>query len=296
MSNTASILSILACLALGTIMALAGSPGSITFNGLPSFALAASIGFILHWLIFIPSYIYQTEHYFDLIGSISYISIVLFTFLALNNLDVRSILIGLLIMVWAVRLGSFLFIRVKRDGKDNRFTVMKTKFWWFLFTWTIGGLWVFITMAAGLAAMTSAKVVPLGWFALIGIFLWLEGFLIEVVADHQKTRFRSKKENQGRFINEGLWSFSRHPNYYGEITLWLGIAFIAFPVLQGWQLLTLISPVFVYILLTRISGVTMLERRADKKWGDDPEYQRYKETTSSLIPMFKIKKIRKKNE
>lgn len=294
MSNTASILSILACLALGTIMALAGSPGSITFNGLPSFALAASIGFILHWLIFIPSYIYQTEHYFDLIGSISYISIVLFTFLALNNLDVRSILIGLLIMVWAVRLGSFLFIRVKRDGKDNRFTVMKTKFWWFLFTWTIGGLWVFITMAAGLAAMTSAKVVPLGWFALIGIFLWLEGFLVEVVADHQKTRFRSKKENQGRFINEGLWSFSRHPNYYGEITLWLGIAFIAFPVLQGWQKLTLISPIFVYILLTRISGITMLERRADKKWRDDPEYQRYKETTSSLIPMFKRKNKEKK--
>ena len=293
MSNTASILSILACLALGTIMALAGSPGSITFNGLPCFALAASIGFILHWLIFIPSYIYQTEHYFDLIGSISYISIVLFTFLALNNLDDRSILIGLLIMVWAVRLGSFLFIRVKRDGKDNRFTVMKTKFWWFLFTWTIGGLWVFITMAAGLAAMTSAKVVPLGWFALIGIFLWLEGFLVEVVADHQKNRFRSKKENQGRFINEGLWSFSRHPNYYGEITLWLGIAFIAFPVLQGWQLLTLISPIFVYILLTRISGVTMLERRADKKWGDDPEYQRYKETTSSLILMFKKNKEKK---
>jgi len=293
-SNTASILSILACLALGTIMALAGSPGSITFNGLPSFALAASIGFILHWLIFIPSYIYQTEHYFDLIGSISYISIVLFTFLALNNLDVRSILIGLLILVWAVRLGSFLFIRVKRDGKDNRFTVMKTKFWWFLFTWTIGGLWVFITMAAGLAAMTSAKVVPLGWFALIGIFLWLEGFLVEVVADHQKTRFRSKKENQGRFINEGLWSFSRHPNYYGEITLWLGIAFIAFPVLQGWQKLTLISPIFVYILLTRISGITMLERRADKKWRDDPEYQRYKETTSSLIPMFKRKNKEKK--
>ena len=290
MSNAASIFSILACLAFGAIMALAGSPGSITLYGLPSFALAASVGFILHWLIFIPSYIYQTEHYFDLIGSISYISIVLFTFLALNNLDIRSILIGLLIMVWAVRLGSFLFVRVKRDGKDNRFTVMKTKFWWFLFTWTIGGLWVFITMAAGLAAMTSAKAVPLSWYALIGIVLWLEGFIFEVVADHQKTRFRSKKENRDKFINEGLWSLSRHPNYYGEITLWLGIAFIAFPVLQGWQLLTLISPIFVYILLTRISGVNMLERRADKKWGDDPEYQLYKETTSSLIPIAKRKK------
>ena len=293
MSNAASILSILACLALGVIVALAGSQGSITFNGLPSFALAASIGFILHWLIFIPSYIYQTEHYFDLIGSISYVSIVLFTFLALNNLDIRSVLIGLFIMAWAVRLGSFLFKRVKRDGKDNRFTVMKTKFWWFLFTWTLGGLWVFITMAAGLAAMTSAKVVPLGWYALIGIVLWLEGFIVEVVADHQKTRFRSKKENRDKFINEGLWSFSRHPNYYGEITLWFGIAFIAFPVLQGWQLLTLISPIFVYILLTRISGVTMLERRADKKWGDDPEYQLYKETTSSLIPMAKKNKEKK---
>ena len=290
MSNSASILSMLACLALGVIVALAGSQGSITFNGLPSFALAASIGFILHWLIFIPSYIYQTEHYFDLIGSISYISIVLFTFLALNNLDIRSVLIGLFIMVWAVRLGSFLFNRVKRDGKDNRFTVMKTKFWWFLFTWTIGGLWVFITMAAGLAAMTSAKAVPLSWYALIGIVLWLEGFIFEVVADHQKTRFRSKKENRDKFINEGLWSLSRHPNYYGEITLWFGIAFIAFPVLQGWQLLTLISPIFVYILLTRISGVNMLERRADKKWGDDPEYQLYKETTSSLIPIAKRKK------
>ena len=294
MSNAASILSILACLALGVIVALAGSQGSITFNGLPSFALAASIGFILHWLIFIPSYIYQTEHYFDLIGSISYISIVLFTFLALNNLDIRSVLIGLFIMVWAVRLGSFLFKRVKRDGKDNRFTVMKTKFWWFLFTWTLGGLWVFITMAAGLAAMTSAKVVPLGWYALIGIVLWLEGFIVEVVADHQKTRFRSKKENRDKFINEGLWSLSRHPNYYGEITLWFGIAFIALPVLQGWQLLTLISPIFVYILLTRISGITMLERRADKKWGDDPEYQLYKETTSSLIPMAKRKNKEKK--
>ena len=293
MSNAASILSILACLALGVIVALAGSQGSITFNGLPSFALAASIGFILHWLIFIPSYIYQTEHYFDLIGSISYVSIVLFTFLALNNLDIRSVLIGLFIMAWAVRLGSFLFKRVKRDGNDNRFTVMKTKFWWFLFTWTLGGLWVFITMAAGLAAMTSAKVVPLGWYALIGIVLWLEGFIVEVVADHQKTRFRSKKENRDKFINEGLWSFSRHPNYYGEITLWFGIAFIAFPVLQGWQLLTLISPIFVYILLTRISGVTMLERRADKKWGDDPEYQLYKETTSSLIPMAKKNKEKK---
>ena len=289
MSNTASIISILVSLVLGITIALAGSTGSISFNVYPLFAICASIGFFLHWFVFIPSFFYQTEHYFDLTGSISYITIVLFTFFAVSNLDGRSLLIGVLIIIWAIRLGSFLFLRIKREGKDNRFTVMKTKFWWFLFTWTVGGLWVFITMAAGLAALTSAKVVPLGWFALVGVSLWLEGFIIEVVADYQKSKFKSKKENQYKFLNQGLWSLSRHPNYFGEITLWLGIAIIAFPVLEGWQLVTLISPVFVYILLTKISGIAMLEPRADKKWSEDPEYQLYKETTPALIPMFKRK-------
>ena len=289
MSNTASIISIFISLVLGITIALAGSTGSLSFNGYPLFAICASIGFFLHWFVFIPSFFYQTEHYFDLTGSISYITIVLFTFFAVSSLDSRSLLIGVLIIIWAIRLGSFLFLRIKREGKDNRFTVMKTKFWWFLFTWTMGGLWVFITMAAGLAALTSAKVVPLGWFALVGVSLWLEGFIIEVVADYQKSKFKSKEENQYKFIKQGLWSLSRHPNYFGEITLWLGIAIIAFPVLEGWQLVTLISPVFVYILLTKISGIAMLEARADKKWGEDPEYQLYKEIIPALIPMFKRK-------
>ena len=287
MSNTASVFSILICLILGSSLAIAGSLGSATYYGYPLFVICALVGFLLHWFVFIPSFFYQTEYYFDLTGSISYITIVIFTFFAVSNLGSRSLLIGVLIIIWAVRLGLFLFRRVRKEGRDNRFTVMKTKFWWFLFTWTIGGLWVFFTMAAGLAAMTSAKVVPLGWFALIGVVLWLEGFIIEVVADMQKRRFKSKEKNKNKFINQGLWSLSRHPNYFGEITLWLGIALIAFPVLEGWQLVTLFSPVFVYILLTRISGITMLEARADKKWGKDPEYQLYKKTTPALIPMYK---------
>ena len=296
MSNTASIVSIFISLILGLIMAFAGSPGSVSFGGFPLFAICASLGFFLHWFVFIPSFFYQTEHYFDLIGSISYITIVIFTFFAVSNLDSRSLLIGVLIIIWAVRLGFFLFRRVKKEGKDNRFTVMKTKFWWFLFTWTTGGLWVFLTMAAGLAAMTSTKVVPLGWFALIGVALWLKGFIIEVIADMQKSRFKLKKENQNKFINQGLWSLSRHPNYFGEITLWLGIALIAFPVLEGWQLVTLISPIFVYILLTKISGIPMLETRADKKWDGDPEYQLYKKTTPALIPMYKSNNSGANNE
>ena len=283
MSNTASIMSILACLVLGIAIGAAGSPGSIYLLGLPSFAIAASIGFILHWLIFIPSYVYQTEHYFDLTGSASYISIVLFIFLALSELNIRSILIGVLIIIWAIRLGSFLFSRVKREGKDNRFTVMKTRFWWYLFTWTLGGLWVFITMAAGLAAITSNTTVALGWPALIGTLLWITGFSIEIIADKQKRDFKKDTSKEKEFITNGLWAWSRHPNYFGEIMLWIGVTLIAYPVLSGWQLCTLISPIFVYVLLTKISGVNLLENRAIKKWGSDPDYMNYLEKTPVLI-------------
>jgi steroid 5-alpha reductase family enzyme len=236
----------------------------------------------------------QTEHYFDLMGSISYVMtcVVSLYLVALStDLSLRSIIIASLITIWAIRLGSFLFLRVKREGRDNRFNVMKTKFWWFLFTWTLGGLWVFVTMCAGLAAITSGKNVDLFSHPLdiIGLSLWIIGFVTEVIADNQKSRFRSNPENTNNFINEGLWKRSRHPNYFGEITLWLGITLMALPVLVGLQLITLISPIFVYILLTKISGVSMQEARAKKKWKDNEEYNDYLQNTPMLIPLLKLK-------
>jgi steroid 5-alpha reductase family enzyme len=104
------------------------------------------------------------------------------------------------------------------------------------------------------------------------------------VSDAQKNRFRADPANRGKFIQTGLWAWSRHPNYFGEIVLWIGVAIIALPVLRGWQYLTLISPVFVTLLLTRVSGVPMLERRADEKWGGQEDYEAYKARTPVLIP------------
>lgn len=186
-------------------------------------------------------------------------------------------------MVWAVRLGSFLFMRVKQDGKDDRFTIMKTQFHWFLMTWTLGGLWVFLTMASGLAAITSDTTQPFGLMAYLGLALWIFGFSIEVIADRQKRVFKKNQQKDKDFITSGLWAWSRHPNYFGEITLWIGLTLIALPVLSGWQLVTLISPVFVYILLTKISGIPLLENRGMKKWGSDPEYIDYVNRTPALI-------------
>jgi steroid 5-alpha reductase family enzyme len=143
---------------------------------------------------------------------------------------------------------------------------------------------VTFTLAAALAAITSNIRKELSLFALIGTLIWVFGFAFEVIADSQKSRFRADPENQGRFINTGLWSRSRHPNYFGEIVLWIGVAVIALPILRGWQWVTLISPVFVTLLLTRISGIPMLERRADEKWGGQEDYEAYKEKTPVLIP------------
>ena len=294
MTNKASILSIIATLSVGLIIGYVGSAGSLILNGYPLFILCACIPFIIHWIVFIPSMIKQTEHYFDLMGSISYVMtcVVSLYLVALStDLSLRSIIIASLITIWAIRLGSFLFLRVKREGRDNRFNVMKTKFWWFLFTWTLGGLWVFVTMCAGLAAITSGKNVDLFSHPLdiIGLSLWIIGFVTEVIADNQKSRFRSNPENANNFINEGLWKRSRHPNYFGEITLWLGITLMAIPVLVGLQLITLISPIFVYILLTKISGVSMQEARAKKKWKDNEEYNDYLQNTPMLIPRLKLR-------
>ena len=283
MKRTVTIPATIVSILIGLLIALAGSEGSVNFNGVALFAICASISYVLHWIIFIPSFIYQTEHYFDLTGSISYLTGVGVAFYLNPSVDPRDLIIGAMIVIWAVRLGTFLFMRVKQDGKDGRFTVMKTQFHWFLMTWTLGGLWVFLTMAAGLAAITSNVTAPMGIMTYIGIALWIFGFSIEVIADKQKRIFKKQPNKEKEFITSGLWAWSRHPNYFGEITLWFGLTLIALPVLSGWQLVTLISPIFVYILLTRISGVTMLEARGMKKWGDDPEYLNYIKDTPKLM-------------
>lgn len=283
MTQSKSLIGIAVSLIIATLILLAGSQGSLSLQGLPLFAVCGAIGFILHWAIFIPSYAFQTEHYFDLTGSLSYITTVIVAIVLNPSLDIRDLIICAMILVWAVRLGSFLFWRIKKDGQDKRFIVMKTKFTWFLLTWTLGGLWVLVTMAAGLAALTSNSTVELGILGYVGIALWLFGFAVEVIADNQKTQFKKDPNNKDRFITSGLWSWSQHPNYFGEITLWLGLALFTYPVLSGWQLVTLISPIFVYLLLTRLSGIPTLDRLAKEKWGSDSDYIAYVEATSKLM-------------
>jgi steroid 5-alpha reductase family enzyme len=279
-----ALLAFLLLILVGFLVALAGSQGGNSIAGIPLFGLIVGLAFAIQWLAFIPAYLLQTERFFDLTGSITYISIISIAVLLSPNLDGRSILLFALVVVWALRLGTFLFRRIQKAGKDDRFDEIKPSFLRFLNVWTIQGLWVTFTAVAALVTITTTQRKGFDAFALIGLLVWIAGFTIEVVADSQKSRFNADPDNKGKFIQTGLWARSRHPNYFGEIVLWFGVAIIALPVLRGWQWVALVSPVFVTILLTRISGVPLLEKKADRKWGGQEDYEAYKKNTPVLIP------------
>ena len=239
--------------------------------------------FLLHLLIFIPSFLYKTEHYYDLTGSLSFLGSIGLVLFLHPQPTLRVIITCLCIVLWSARLGAFLFFRVKRVGKDGRFDQIKTQFSWFLMTWTFSVAWVLISLGPSLIAVTTKKQLGFDSFAYLGFALWFVGFFIEVIADWQKTQF--KKRNPNAFINSGLWRYSRHPNYVGEVLLWLGLSIAAFPYLESFQYLLLASPVLIYVLLRYISGVNMLETRADKKWGGGLEYESYKANTAIFFPL-----------
>jgi steroid 5-alpha reductase family enzyme len=272
--------------------------GKKILNGIPLYAFAVIVAFLIQWIVFIPSFIFKTEKYYDLTGSLTYTSVIILSVVISGNFDLRSIFIMSLVLIWAFRLGIFLFRRIIKAGEDKRFKDMKKSGLQFFRAWTLQGLWVSFTLAAALAAITAPKDdfgIYDGITFGIGLLIWIIGFGFEAIADFQKKKFRKAPNNQGKFINVGLWSISRHPNYFGEITLWIGIAIISLPTLEGWRWFALISPLFVFLLITKISGVPLLENYADKKWGGQVDYEKYKIDTPVLLPKL-FKKTKSKND
>ena len=282
-SNKVAIIGSIIGTVVGALIAWAGSDGGDQFRNIPVFAICGFLAFAINWAAYIPAAISQTEHYYDLVGGLTYITVTIVAVLLSSDLDLRSQIVAAMVLVWSFRLATFLFRRIAKAGKDSRFDVIKTNPVRFLLAWTIQGLWVLLTAAAALAIITGGNRVELGIVGYVGIAIWTLGFLIEVIADRQKSAFKADPANEGRFINTGLWAWSRHPNYFGEIVIWIGMAVIALPVLSGFQWATMISPIFVIFLLTKVSGVPMLEDKADERWGGQDDYEDYKRKTPVLV-------------
>ena len=283
-NNGEALAAIAIAIAIGALVAWAGSDGGDRIGSVPVFALCGALAFVINWLAFIPAALARTEHYYDLVGGITYVVTTIVAVILSSDLDLRATLVAAMVMIWSLRLATFLFRRISKAGSDSRFDEIKTQPLRFLMAWTLQGLWVLLTAAAAWAVISGGTREPLGAVGMFGIAVWLAGFAIEVIADLQKSRFKADPGNKGKFIDVGLWAWSRHPNYFGEIVLWTGVAIIAVPVLVGWQWVTLISPVFVAFLLIRVSGIPMLEEKADQRWGGQDDYEEYKRRTPVLVP------------
>ena len=276
-------------LAVGLPLGVAtlANPAGLTLAGWPAMTALALGAFAIQWLAFIPARLFQTERFYDLTGSITYIAVTLAAIKAATAPSGAQWLIAIMIFIWAGRLGSFLFRRIHAAGGDQRFDHIKVSSSRFFVAWTLQGAWVVMTSCAALTAILSAEQIAVGVIYVMGAVMWVAGFVIEVMADQQKSRFRADLANAGLFINVGLWARSRHPNYFGEILLWAGIAVMAIPYLSGTQWVVMLSPIFVYALLTRISGIPTLARRGQQLWGDDPTYQAYVANTPRLLPRLR---------
>ena len=263
---------------------------SVSFSGYSAVLYCAVICIGMQWLAWIPASMAKTERFYDIIGGLTFLAVVGFSLWAGAQSEapsLRELIVSLLVVIWSLRLSSFLYFRIHRTGKDGRFDRLKTSPIRFLVPWTIQGLWVFLTMIVVIVINSQADSAPaLGIWDALGLSIWLLGFSIEVIADNQKTAFNSEPNNQGKWIESGLWAYSRHPNYLGEILLWTGIACFGIPCFTGLERFAWISPVFIYLLLTKLSGIPILDKRALEKWSDDIEYQKYRENTPALFPQL----------
>ena len=263
---------------------------SVKLNGYSAELYCAVICIGMQWIAWIPASAAKTERFYDLMGGLTYLVVVGFSLWAGSLSEapsLREFIVSFLVVIWALRLSSFLYFRIHRTGKDGRFDQLKASPVRFLVPWTIQGLWVFLTMIVVLVINSQAGSAPeMGAWDVMGLSVWLLGFSVVVVADNQKSAFNKDPDNQGKWIDSGLWSYSRHPNYLGEILLWTGIACFGVPCFTGLERVAWISPVFVFLLLTKLSGIPILDKRALEKWGDDEEYQTYRENTPALLPRF----------
>ncbi len=260
-----------------------------TIQEINSFTFLLILSVLIQLIFFIPSYLFKTERLYDLIGSSTYIVVISFAYYSISNKTITDTILFVFVLIWGIRLGTYLFKRIQRDKEDVRFEKAKKNFFWFLQYWLGQALWVSITSCAAVIAILKSENESLNIYVIIGVLIWIVGFSVEAIADLQKSKFKKSENTNKKFISTGLWSKSRHPNYFGEITLWMGIYIISLSSFSGIEYFSIISPIFVYILLTRMSGINMLEKIADERYGHLSEYVQYRENTPVLFPNFKKK-------
>lgn len=232
--------------------------------------------------MFIPAYLFKTDKLTDLSYSISFAVVAIITLL-LHPITPLKIVLLAMIVLWSLRIGGYLFIRIRNIKKDKRFDGIRENFFKFLGFWTLQGFTVWVVLIPSILFF-SVEERNFNTLTAIGGILWFAGLLIETISDYQKYTFINDSNNKDTWIDSGLWKYSRHPNYFGEILHWLGIYIFTTSDLSGWLLLLgFVSPVYIATLIIFVSGIPKLEQYADNRWGNNPRYIEYKKRTSILL-------------
>lgn len=254
--------------------------------GIGIYLTAVIVTLLIQWIAFVPALVAGTEKYYDLMGGVGYVGGTIVVLLMTPTLNAHSRLLAAMVVFWSLRLATFLFTRILKTGADSRFDDIKGNWPRFLLTWTLQALWIAFVAAAAWIGIASVTTPELNWVTFVGLAVWLFGMAFEITADFQKQAWRNRPGTKGTFINEGLWTISRHPNYFGEITLWVGVLIVASTALSGWQWIAIISPLFATFLLTKVSGIPMQRKSAEERWGGQDDWEEYKRTTPVLVPFI----------
>lgn len=245
--------------------------------------MALIVSLVINLSMFLVAFRFQSDKLTDISYAVTFATIAIWGFTLSDKSWFHAILLTM-VLLWALRLGGFLLYRVIKNGKDARFDDMRGDFLKFGKFWLAQAVTVWVMMIPSIFAFDTAPTVST--LQIIGGVVWLIGLLCETAADFQKLAFSSNPANKGKWIATGIWKYSRHPNYFGEILVWSGIYLYAVTSLSLLQaVIGLVSPLFIITLLLFVSGIPILEKSADKRWGSDPAYKAYKKRTSILIPL-----------
>lgn len=237
----------------------------------------------LQTIFFVFAAMFKTDKLTDLSYGLTFIFLGIFALSLPSSPAFSQYLLFTLVFLWAARLSVYLFIRILKTKKDKRFDGVREKPLKFARFWFLQALSVWIIMLPAIVVFASKEDRFSLPFLAAGTGIWLLGFVVETISDFQKYTYKNKG-GKG-FVSSGLWKYSQHPNYFGEITLWWGIFIFAFPFLSGIWYLTIIGPIYITLLICFVSGIPPLRKSYQARFGKDKKYQRYIKSTSLLIPL-----------
>jgi steroid 5-alpha reductase family enzyme len=234
-------------------------------------------------VFFIFAAAFKTDKVTDLSYGLSFVILAVALLIEARGGTVPQLVLSLMVVLWGARLAAYLLYRIVRMKRDPRFDGVRERFWAFAKFWLLQGVAVWVIMLP--VTLWFVRPGPGSWRMVAGFLVWLAGLVIESTADLQKFREKSRPGGASRWVSRGLWRYSRHPNYFGELLCWWGVFVFVAGDLSGWSWLGVAGPLAITALLLFVTGIPTLEASARRKWGTDPGYAEYRRRTRLLVPL-----------